>query len=257
MYLCVGKMGLIDGLWVLGIEVVGEIVEDVFGMFWVGQCVVIVMGGLQFMWYGSYVEEVIVLCSNVIDLDGIMLLWEEFVVLLQVYLMIWGVLYCSFGIEVGQMLLVCGVMLIVGFVVVIYVKVVGFYVVVMMCLVKNEECLVWVGVDKVVVDFGMIVDDVQCFYFEGIDVVFEIVGVLILCDIVKMLYLFGVVMVIGLFGGLFVFEQFNLMVDLLFVVWLSFFLSQLFGMLVLLFDNVLLWMIVDDIVGKCLFLLFE
>src|SRR5262245_6291686 len=72
-----GRMGPIQGQVVPGIEAVGEVAEDPSGRFRVGQTVATAMGGLQFSRPGSYAEEVTVLRSNVIDLDGTQLSWEE------------------------------------------------------------------------------------------------------------------------------------------------------------------------------------
>ncbi|KOR21457.1 zinc-binding alcohol dehydrogenase family protein [Burkholderia cenocepacia] len=249
-YLRAGKMGPIDGPRVPGIEAVGEIVEDASGTFRVGQRVATAMGGLQFTRHGSYAEEVTVLRSNVIDLDGTTLSWEELAALPQAYLTIWGALHRSLGIEAGQTLLVRGATSTVGLAAVTYAKAAGLHVVATTRSAKNEERLFRAGADKVVVDSGTIADDVQRLYPEGIDAALEIVGASTLRDTAKTLRPFGAVTVIGLLGGPPVLEQFNLMADLPPAVRLSFFPSQLFGTPALPLDNAPLRMIADDIAGK-------
>src|SRR3990167_3684570 len=92
VYRRAGTMGPIAGLVVPGIEAVGEVVEDPSGTFRTGQRVATAMGGLQFTRPGSYAEEVTVLRSNVIDLDGTTLSWEDLAAVPESYLTVWGAL---------------------------------------------------------------------------------------------------------------------------------------------------------------------
>jgi NADPH2:quinone reductase len=77
VYRRTGMMGPIDSPVVPGIEAVGEVISDASGTFRTGQRVATAMGGMQFSRPGSYAEEVAVLRSNVIDLHGTTLSWEE------------------------------------------------------------------------------------------------------------------------------------------------------------------------------------
>jgi NADPH:quinone reductase-like Zn-dependent oxidoreductase len=101
-----GKMGPISGQVVPGIEAVGEVIRDPAGVFRTGQRVATAMGGLQFSRNGSYAEQVTVLRSNVIDLDGTTLSWEELAALPEAFLTVWGALDKGMSIEQGQTLLV-------------------------------------------------------------------------------------------------------------------------------------------------------
>jgi len=92
VYRRAGKMGPITAPVVPGIEAVGEVLEDPSGTLRTGQRVATAMGGLQFSRAGSYAEEVTVLRSNVVDLDGTSLSWEELAALPESYITVWGAL---------------------------------------------------------------------------------------------------------------------------------------------------------------------
>lgn len=249
-YLRAGKMGPIDGLRVPGIEAVGEVVEDPSGKFRIGQRVATAMGGLQFTRQGSYAEEVTVLRTNVIDLDGTTLSWAELAALPQAYLTIWGALNKSLGIEAGQTLLVRGATSTVGLAAITYAKASGLHVIATTRSAKNENRLFLAGADDVIVDGGEIADDVRRLFPNGIDAALEVVGAATLRDTASTLRPFGAVAVVGLLGGPPVLEHLNLMTDLPPAVKLSFFPSQLFGTPSLPLDDAPLRMIVDGVANK-------
>lgn len=228
-YLRAGKMGPIDSPRVPGIEAVGEVLEDPSGTFRVGQRVATAMGGLQFVRHGSYAEEVTVLRSNVIDLDGNALSWEELAALPQAYLTIWGALNHSLDIKDKQILLVRGATSTVGLAAVTYAKASGLQVVATTRSAEHAKQLHGIGADHVVVDSGSVADEVRKLYPAGVDAALEIVGAPTLRDTASTLRPFGAVTVIGLLGGAPVLDQFNLMSDLPPAVRLSFFPSQLLG----------------------------
>ena len=124
-YLRAGKMGTITAPRVPGIEAVGEIMHDPSGTYRTGQRVATAMGGMQFGRAGSYAEEVVVLRSNVVDLDGVSLPWEELATLPEAYLTVWGALTKTLAIEKGQTLLVRGATSSVGLAAIVYAKALG------------------------------------------------------------------------------------------------------------------------------------
>ena len=89
VYRRAGKMGPISGQVVPGIEAVGEVIEDPAGVLRMGQRVATAMGGLQFARNGSYAEQVTVSRSNVVDLKGVTLAWDELAALPESYLTVW------------------------------------------------------------------------------------------------------------------------------------------------------------------------
>ncbi|WP_346778547.1 zinc-binding dehydrogenase [Burkholderia sp. Ac-20349] len=228
-YLRAGKMGPVDGTRVPGVEAVGEILEDPSGMFRVGQRVATVMGGLQFTRCGSYAEEVTVLRTNVIDLGGTALSWEELAALPLAYLTIWGALSRSLEIELGETILVRGATSTIGLAAVTYAKARKMRVIATTRSKKRVEQLHIAGADDVIIDGGTISDDVLRFHPEGIDAALEVIGASTLRDTARTLKPFGAVTVIGMLGGPPVLERFNLMADLPPAVRLAFFPAQVLG----------------------------
>ncbi|KKJ02484.1 zinc-binding dehydrogenase [Burkholderia gladioli] len=249
-YLRAGKMGPIEGPRVPGIEAVGEVLEDPSGTFRAGQRVATAMGGLQFARHGSYAEEVTVLRSNVIDLDGTSLSWEELAALPQAYLTIWGALNHTLGIQAGQVLLVRGATSSVGLAAVTYARASGLRVVASTRSPEHVALLHGMGADQVVVDRGSVADEVRKRHPEGIDAALEVVGASTLRDTASTLRPFGAVAVIGLLGGAPVLDQFNLMTDLPPAARLAFFPSQLLGTPALPLDAAPLRTIADDVAAR-------
>jgi NADPH:quinone reductase-like Zn-dependent oxidoreductase len=229
VYRRAGKMGPISGQVVPGIEAVGEVMHDPAGVFRTGQRVATAMGGMQFSRYGSYAEQVTVLRSNVIPLDGKMLSWEELAALPEAYLTIWGALDKSLAIRAGQTLLVRGATSSVGLAAVTYAKARGLKVIATTRSAANSARLQSMGAGDVVVDNREIAGAVRKIVPAGVDAALEVVGATTLRDTVKALCSFGGVSVIGLLGGPPVLEQFHLMQDLPGAVRLNFFPSGLLG----------------------------
>jgi NADPH:quinone reductase-like Zn-dependent oxidoreductase len=229
VYRRAGKMGPISGQVVPGIEAVGEVMHDPAGVFRTGQRVATAMGGMQFSRYGSYAEQVTVLRSNVIPLDGKMLSWEELAALPEAYLTIWGALDKSLAIRAGQTLLVRGATSSVGLAAVTYAKARGLKVIATTRSAANSARLQSMGAGDVVVDNREIAGAVRRIVPAGVDAALEVVGATTLRDTVKALCSFGGVSVIGLLGGPPVLEQFHLMQDLPGAVRLNFFPSGLLG----------------------------
>lgn len=229
VYRRAGKMGPITGQVVPGIEAVGEVIEDPSGTFRTGQRVATAMGGLQFSRNGSYAEEVTVLRSNVIDLDGTSLSWEELAALPESYLTVWGALGRLIDTIPGQTVLVRGATSSVGQAGVAYAKARGQRVIATTRSAANAARLTSIGADAVIIDSGEISDQVRAAAPEGVDVVLEVVGAATVRDSLKALKPFGTAVVIGLLGGAPVLDNLHLMNDLPNATRLAFFGSGLLG----------------------------
>jgi len=229
VYRRAGKMGPIAGQVVPGIEAVGEVIEDPSGTFRTGQRVATAMGGLQFARNGSYAEEVTVLLSNVIDLDGTSLSWEELAALPESYLTVWGALGRLIDTVPGQTVLVRGATSAVGQAAVAYAKARGQRVIATTRSAENAARLTTIGADAVVIDTGEIADHVRAAAPEGVDVVLEVVGAATVRDSLKSLKPFGTAVVIGLLGGAPALDNLHLMNDLPDATRLAFFNSGLLG----------------------------
>lgn len=250
-YLRAGKMGPITAPRVPGIEAVGEVIHDPSGTFRTGQRVATAMGGMQFVRNGSYAEEVTVLRSNVISLDGSKLSWEELAALPEAYLTVWGALDKSLGIQPGQTLLVRGATSSIGLAAVTYAKARGLKVIATTRSADKVQRLRDMGADEVVIDNGAIAEQVLKLVPQGVDGVLEVVGAATVLDSLKAVRPFGAVSVMGLLGGGPVLEQLNLMQDLPAAVKLNFFGSALLGTPAMaLKDSPLLWIAKEVEAGR-------
>ncbi|NNA42873.1 zinc-binding dehydrogenase [Pseudomonas lactis] len=250
-YLRAGKMGPITAPRVPGIEAVGEVIHDPSGTFRTGQRVATAMGGMQFVRNGSYAEEVTVLRSNVISLDGSKLSWEELAALPEAYLTVWGALDKSLGIQPGQTLLVRGATSSIGLAAVTYAKARGLKVIATTRSADKVQRLRDMGADEVVIDNGAIAEQVLKLAPQGVDGVLEVVGAATVLDSLKAVRPFGAVSVMGLLGGGPVLEQLNLMQDLPAAVKLNFFGSALLGTPAMaLKDSPLLWIAKEVEAGR-------
>lgn len=229
VYRRAGKMGPISGQVVPGIEAVGEVIEDPAGVLRMGQRVATAMGGLQFARNGSYAEEVTVLRSNVVDLKGVTLAWDELAALPESYLTVWGALGRLIDRAPQQTLLVRGATSSVGQAGVAYAKARGLTVIATTRSADNAARLKAIGADAVVIDTGAIASEVRAAVPQGVDLALEVVGASTVRDTLKALRPFGHAVVIGLLGGAPVLESLDLMNELPQATRLSFFGSGMLG----------------------------
>ncbi len=224
-----GMLGAIESPIVPGIEAVGEVIDDPSGSFRQGQRVATAMGGMQFSRHGSYAEEVTVLRSNVVDLDGTTLSWAELAALPEAYLTIWGALDKSLAIRSGQTLMVRGATSSVGTAALTYAKARGLAVIATTRSNAKASQLRALGADEVVIDSGEVATQVRSLVPSGVDAVLEVVGQRTLRDSIQALRPFGGVSVIGHLDGPPVIDQLHLIQDLPVATRLSFFPSTLLG----------------------------
>lgn len=212
----------------LGIEAVGDVVEDTTGQFHVGQKVATAMGGMMFVRHGGYAEYIAVDASNVIALDS-NLSYQELAALPEAYLTTWGALDKNLGISEGQTLLIRGATSSVGLAALAYAKYRKLTVVATTRSSKSIERLQDLGADHVVIDDGDIHEKIKALVPAGVDNALEIVGAATVKDTLKSIRPWGQVVVVGLLGGPPILDSFNLMADLPNTVKLSFFSSGMLG----------------------------
>ncbi len=223
-----GNFGKIVPDRALGVEAVGEIVEDPSGAFAVGQKVATAMGGLMFTRHGGYAEYITVKASNVIAIDS-NLSFEQLAALPVAYLTVWGALDKNLQIAAGETLLVRGATSSIGLAAVTYAKIRGLAVI---ATTRNPESvgkLKALGADHVVIDDGTITEKVTALVPEGVHNALEIVGAATVKDTLTCVRPWGEVAVVGLLGGPPILESFDLMDDLPNTVKLSFFSIGMLG----------------------------
>ena len=212
----------------LGIEAVGEIVEDASGQFHLGQKVATAMGGMMFARHGGYAEYITVKVGNVIAINSD-ISYTDLAAIPEAYLTVWGALEKNMQIQAGDSLLIRGATSSIGMTAITYAKYKGINVVATTRNPDSVEKLKAFGADHVVVDSGTISEEVRSLYPEGVNYALEIVGAGTVKDTLQSVALWGEVVVIGLLSGPPVIDNFNLMGDLPGTVKLSFFSSGLLG----------------------------
>ncbi len=212
----------------LGIEAVGEVIDDPSGNFATGQKVATAMGGMMFARHGGYAEYITVNASNLITIDS-NLDFEQLAALPQAYLTVWGALDKNLQIKEGEYLLVRGATSSIGQAAVVYAKLRGLKVVATTRNPDNVYKLKSIGADHVVIDDGNIHTKIKTIVADGVDNAIEIIGATTVKDTLKSVKPWGQIVVVGLLGGAPILESFNLMADLPNTVKLSFFSSGLLG----------------------------
>ena len=212
----------------LGIEAVGEIIEDPSGTFNIGQKVATAMGGMMFSRHGGYAEYITVNANNVVAIDS-ELSYEKLAALPGAYLTVWGALDKNLQIAAGETLLVRGATSSIGLTAVTYAKTRGLSVIATTRNANSIDKLKTMGADHVVIDDGDIHEKIKAIVPEGVNNAIEIVGAAAVKDTLKSVRPWGQVVVVGLLSGPPVLESFNLMGDLPGTVKLSFFSSGLLG----------------------------
>ena len=212
----------------LGIEAVGEIIEDPSSTFNIGQKVATAMGGMMFTRHGGYAEYITVNANNVIAIHSD-LSFEKLAALPEAYLTVWGALDKNMQIARDETLLVRGATSSIGLTAITYAKVRGLTVI---ATTRNENSidkLKSMGADHVVIDDGAIYEKVKSIVPGGVVNALEVVGAATIKDTLKCVRPWGQVVFVGLLSGPPVLESFNLMGDLPGTVKLSFFSSGLLG----------------------------
>lgn len=223
-----GNYGNLNPNQALGIEAVGEIVEDLSGQFKIGQKAATAMGGLMFSRHGGYAEYITVNAHNVVAIDSD-LSYEQLAALPEAYLTVWGALDKNLQIKEGQTLLVRGATSSVGLAAIAYAKYRGLTVLATTRNAQSTDRLQSIGADHVLIDDGNIHDKLKAIVPMGVCNAIEIVGVNTVKDTLKAVRPWGQVVVVGLLSGPPVLNSFNLMVDLPNTVKLSFFSSGILG----------------------------
>nr|WP_180166536.1 zinc-binding dehydrogenase [Stenotrophomonas sp. SbOxS2]NYT99381.1 zinc-binding dehydrogenase [Stenotrophomonas sp. SbOxS2] len=223
-----GAYGPITASTVLGIEAVGEVIEDASGTFQPGQRVATAMGGMGTEHSGSYAEQVVARRENVVALGDTDLPWEELAALPEAFLTVWGALVPAMKLQSGQRLLVRGATASVGQAAIVLAKQMGAQVMATTRREAQRERLLSLGADAVLVDNGAVAAQVREHWPKGADAVLEVVGASTVRDSLHAVRSFGEVVVVGLLGGR-VIEQLDLLADLPEAVGLRFFKTQMLG----------------------------
>lgn len=212
----------------LGIEAVGEVIDDATGQFHFGQKVATAMGGMMFARHGGYADCIAVNANNVVAIESD-LNFTELAALPEAYLTVWGALDKNLQITTGQSLLIRGATSSVGLAALAYAKYRNLKVIATTRNPQSVSKLKSMGADYVVIDDGEIHQKIREVIPAGVDNALEVVGAKTVKDTLKAVRPWGQVVVVGLLGGAPILDAFNLMGDLPNTVKLSFFSSGMLG----------------------------
>ncbi|KIO78992.1 alcohol dehydrogenase [Pedobacter lusitanus] len=214
---------------VLGIEAVGEVVEDKSGRFEIGQKVITVMGGLGMTRQGSYAEYVVSPVENVLAINS-NISYEELAAIPESFGTIAIALDKVLKIRAGEILLIKGGTSAAGAAAILYAKLKGLKVIATTRNVNKFLRLKELGADYMIIDNGNVSEEVRKIVPDGVHKALDVVGgdkgIL---DTVAAVRPFGEVTVIGLLGGPPIIPDLNLMTQLGQSVKISFSQSGLLG----------------------------
>jgi len=231
-----GVYGPITHPTVLGIEAVGEVIQDPSGLYRPGHRVATAMGGLGYDRAGSYAQQLVARRENIVSLESASLPWNELAALPEAFLTAWGTLTPALRISSGHCLLVRGAATSVGRATIILGKQLGASVIATTRRESQREPLLALGAGHVLIDEGEIAGPVRAIWPHGADAAVELVGASTLRDTMRTVRPYGEVATIGVLGGRFL-GRFDLLTDLPDAVSLRFFPSSLLGTPALPLDN--------------------
>lgn len=201
LYIRSGAWGAIERPRQLGIEAVGEVIEDRTGTFAKGTRVATMMGGLALERAGSYAEQIVVRASHVIPLGNTDLGWDVLGSLPEAFLTAWAGFHRAINPKMGGEILIRGATSSVGVAATAYAKWRGLRVIATTRSAQKCTLLQSKGADECLIDDGQLRDVLVNPSRDGVDAALEIVGASTLRDTIQSVKPFGRVAILGLLGG--------------------------------------------------------
>jgi NADPH:quinone reductase-like Zn-dependent oxidoreductase len=181
---------------VLGIECVGEVVED-SGEYQKGQRVAAFMGGMGRDFDGSYAEYAKLPKSIIYPFEST-LDWEILGAIPEMFQTVYGSLFLALKIKKGESILVRGGTSSIGTLAIQLAKLNGLTVVATTRNADKKESLLKHGADFVVIETGKIEDEIKAIFPKGVDKTLELVGTPTLKDSLHSTASFGTVCMTGM-----------------------------------------------------------
>jgi NADPH:quinone reductase len=169
---------------VLGIECVGEVVEDPSGEFAPGQQVAACMGGMGRDFDGSY-QEFVVLPKTILMPFQSSLPWETLGALPEMFQTVFGSLELALKLQKSETLLIRGGTSSIGLMAAQLAKAKGAKVISTSRNAESKEKILANGAEMMLVDDGNLEEKVRSILPEGVDKALELVGTNTLADTLK------------------------------------------------------------------------
>lgn len=185
---------------VLGIECVGTVVSDPRGELAAGQRVAAMMGGMGRQFDGSYAEYTSVPSSSVFPVET-ELPWEVLGALPEMLQTCHGSLHTGLEVQAGETLLIRGGTSSIGLATLAMAKRAGLQVIATSRSEAKVDVLEAAGADEVLIDAGVVAEQVLASHPSGIDRVLELIGTTTLLDSLRCARPGGVVCMTGILGG--------------------------------------------------------
>ncbi|WOK04309.1 zinc-binding alcohol dehydrogenase family protein [Imperialibacter roseus] len=166
---------------VLGIECVGEVMEDPSGEFQKGQQVAACMGEMGRAYDGSYAEYAVLPKSNLFSFSST-LPWEQLGAIPEMFHTVHGSLHSALQIKKGEILLIRGGTSSIGLLAVQVANNAGLTVIATTRNPKKKQLLFDNGATHVIIDDGAINEAVRKLFPEGVHRALELVGATTLRD---------------------------------------------------------------------------
>ncbi|SNC65446.1 NADPH:quinone reductase [Hymenobacter gelipurpurascens] len=166
---------------VLGIECVGEVVQDPSGQYQPGQQVAALMGGMGRDYDGSYAEYTVVPKSILYPFRS-QLPWPQLGAIPEMFQTVYGSLHLALKIQAGETLLIRGGTSSVGLLAAQVARNAGLTVLATTRSAAKADLLTANGATHVLVDNGQLLGPVRALCPEGVDKVLELVGATTLQD---------------------------------------------------------------------------
>ena len=198
---------------VLGIECVGEVIDNGGLDFQIGEKVAAIMGGMGRDFDGSYAEYTLVPHSCVFPLET-RLNWERFAALPEMLQTTHGSLHAGLEIERAESILIRGGTSSIGMAALALAKDAGLYVATTSRSSSKVQMLERAGADEVWIDDGSLASQITDRGHRPYDRVLELIGATTLVDSLRCVDTGGIVCMTGILGGQWILENFEPMVDI-------------------------------------------
>lgn len=192
---------------ILGIECVGEVIEDPSGELKKGQKVAAFMGGMGRDFDGSYAEYGVFPKSILMPFDSI-LSWSILGALPEMFQTVYGSLHLALKIQKGESLLIRGGSSSIGLLATQMASKFGLSVISTTRDRNKEQSLLSNGANKVLIDNGLIHETMKDIIPEGVDKALELVGVNTLPDTLLCVKRGGIACMTGMLSEQWSFQNF-------------------------------------------------